>query len=51
MGKGLWKGGKGGGKRGGAREVVQGVWVRRGKGGWNLYFNEILNKTDIVSSD
>ena len=47
-GKGLWKGardwgqegfGEGGGARGGVR----------GARGWNLYLNEVLNKTGIVT--
>ena len=33
------------GKGGGVREVG----VRGGKGGWNLYLNEVLNKTGIVT--
>ena len=45
-GRGCRKGQGGGGKRGGARGGVRGA-----KGGWNLYLNEVLNKTGIISSD
>ena len=36
MGKGQEGLGKGGGPRG---------WGKWGQGGWNLYFNEVFNKT------
>ena len=43
------------GKGVGARRVGQGGGVRGcskwGQGEWNLYLNEVLNKTGIVSSD
>ena len=38
------------GKGVGARRVGQGGGVR-GARGWNLYLNEVLNKTGIVSSN
>ena len=57
-GKGQGTGGKKGGARGvrqggGARGVGQGGWGKgggvRGVRGWNLYLNEVLNKTGIVT--
>ena len=44
------------GKGVGAKGVGQGGWakgggIRGGQGGWNLYINEVLNKTGIVSSN
>ena len=33
----------------GARRVGEGGGVRGGQGGWNLYLNEVLNKTGIVT--
>ena len=43
------------GKGVGARRVGQGGgvrgWSKGGQGGRNLYLNEVLNKTGIVSSD
>ena len=29
--------------------VGQGGWGKGGQGGWNLYLNEVLNKTGIVT--
>ena len=43
MEEGGW--GKGGGARGWGKGVGQGVGAR----GWNLYLNEVLNKTGIVT--
>ena len=37
------------GKGVGARRVGEGGGVRMGARGWNLYLNEILNKTGIVT--
>ena len=33
------------GKGVGARRVGEGGWSKRGQGRWNLYFNEVFNKT------
>ena len=30
---------------------ARGVYGKGGQGVWNLYLNEVLNKTGIVSSD
>ena len=50
-GKGLWKGTKGMGATGvGQGGLGKGGSVR-GARGWNLYFNEVLNKTGIISSN
>ena len=37
------------GKGVGARRVGQEGWGKGGQGGWNLYLNEVLNKTGIVT--
>ena len=37
-GKGVW-----------ARRVGEGGWGKGGQGGWNLYLNEVFNKTGIVT--
>ena len=44
---GLWKGARGGGKKGGGRGWGTGGGVR----GWSLYLNEVFYKTGIVTSD
>ena len=49
--KGLWKGGKGVGQEGWGKGVGQGGWGKGGQGGWILYYNEVFNKTGIISSD
>ena len=38
------------GKGVGARRVGEGGWGKGGRG-WNLYLNEVFNKTGIVSSE
>ena len=40
--------GQGVGQEGGARGVRQGGGVRRGQGGWNLYFDEVFNKSTLT---
>ena len=47
-GRGCGKGQGSGGKKGGARGMGQGGGVR-GARGWNVYLNEVLNKTGIVT--
>ena len=37
------------GKGVGARRVGQGGWGNGGARGWNLYLNEVLNKTGIIT--
>ena len=49
LGEGAWEGSKGVGERMGARGGTRG-WGK-GTRGWNLYFNEVLNKTAIVTFD
>ena len=51
-GRGCGKGQGGGGKKGWGRGWGKGGGVRgwgKGARGWNLYLNEVLNKTGIVT--